>query len=182
MLDWLHTLLNPAPPCGPADLYLLFICGLRRTRSRPGGENRVNEAILFFIFNKLPLKRTHFGRQRCNLDSAAWKAETHSLGQNNSVVKLSMGWFPPTDMTIDTLTFKLGSAPGKPGINIRLSNSDGRRATPKDENRLFPQREAGCIVELRVRAKAEILSGGKTPFVKLVRLADMDPKLERDSP
>ena len=46
-------------------------------------KNCEKEANLFFIFNKLPLKRTHFGRQRRNLDSAAWKsAQTNSLEVN----------------------------------------------------------------------------------------------------
>ena len=40
----------------------------------------------------------------------------------------------------------------------------------------------GISSELRVGAKADDLSGGKTPIVKLARLADMDPDLERNSP
>ncbi len=47
-----------------------------------------NEVILFFIINKLTLKRTHFRRQRCGLDSAAWKlAENHGLEVTYSIVK-----------------------------------------------------------------------------------------------
>jgi len=51
------------PPCGSADLCLPI--------APRSGKNRKIEANLFFIFNKLPMKRTHFRkaalqpRQRC---------------------------------------------------------------------------------------------------------------------
>src|SRR5258708_11694486 len=59
-----------------------------------------NEANLFFIFNKSPWKRTHFG--------------TH----NEFGCQLCMGCGPPPNLAF---------APGQPGINIRLANSDPGR-------------------------------------------------------
>jgi hypothetical protein len=39
--------------------------------------------------------------------------------------------------------------------------------------------DIGCRLKKRDRAKIESFFGGKTPFVKLIRLADLDPGLER---